>query len=184
MDSIAYEDAMAKTTTAKQELADAMGAFAALTAGIAAYDDFSYQDISLEGLQERQKSLQDTYDALSEIDPADLTDDQAAELEAVTQELAAVTDVLDSPEATDLADKTEAAAIAEDEAEAAAKLVTDEALTQALLDAANKNRVAEYGEDNYVDDQMLDWAKDILGVGPDAYGKIDQIRDATEQTSG
>lgn len=52
--------------------------------------------------------------------------------------------------------------------------ITDEALTEALLSAANPNRVAEYGPENYVDDRTLDWAKDMLGVG-DRCGKIDQV---------
>ena len=52
----------------------------------------------------------------------------------------------------------------------------DEALKRALLDAANKNRVAQYGAENYVNDEVLGWAKEVLGVG-DATGKIDQVRD-------
>jgi hypothetical protein len=48
----------------------------------------------------------------------------------------------------------------------------DEALKVALLDAANDNRVAEHGDD-YIDQEMMDWAKDLLGVG-DAFGKIDE----------
>jgi hypothetical protein len=67
-----------------------------------------------------------------------------------------------------------------DEAELAAETAAvgtdDEALKAALLDAANDNRVAEYGEENYVDQEMMDWAKDLLGVG-DAYGKIDEVRE-------
>ena len=43
---------------------------------------------------------------------------------------------------------------------------------------ANENRVREYGDD-YVDEEMLDWAKQVLGVG-DYDGKIDEIREATE----
>jgi hypothetical protein len=54
----------------------------------------------------------------------------------------------------------------------------DEALRQALLDAANENRVAQYGDD-YINDDVMDWAKDVLGVG-EAVGKIDQVRDALE----
>ena len=49
----------------------------------------------------------------------------------------------------------------------------------ALLDAANKNRVAQYGEDNYVNDDVMNWAKDVLGVG-DAVGKIDEVRDSID----
>ena len=57
--------------------------------------------------------------------------------------------------------------------------VIDEALAEALLAAANENRVNEYGAENYVDDEMLNWAKDLLGVD-DAVGKIDQMREALE----
>ena len=57
----------------------------------------------------------------------------------------------------------------------------DEALEQALLDAANKNRVAQYGDD-YVNDDVMDWTKDVLGVG-DAVGKIDEVEDTLEVDS-
>jgi len=57
----------------------------------------------------------------------------------------------------------------------------DEALKQALLDAANKNRVAQYGDD-YVNDDVMDWAKDVLGVG-DAFGKIDEVQETLEVDS-
>jgi hypothetical protein len=52
----------------------------------------------------------------------------------------------------------------------------DEALRQALVDAANKNRVEQYGDD-YINDDVMEWAKDVLGVG-DRYGTIDQVREA------
>jgi hypothetical protein len=48
-------------------------------------------------------------------------------------------------------------------------------LRQALLEAANENRVAQYG-DNYLDAEVMDWATDVLGVGP-ADGKIDEVRE-------
>jgi hypothetical protein len=54
----------------------------------------------------------------------------------------------------------------------------DVALKQALLDAANENRVAQYGDD-YINDDVLDWSKDVLGVGA-ADGKIDQVRETLE----
>jgi hypothetical protein len=57
----------------------------------------------------------------------------------------------------------------------------DVALRQALLDAANDNRVAQYGDD-YLNDDVMDWSKDVLGVG-DADGKIDQVRDTLEVDS-
>ena len=58
----------------------------------------------------------------------------------------------------------------------------DEALRDALMDAANRNRVAQYGDD-YVNDDVMDWAKDVLGVGDDRFGKIDEVRDTLEVDS-
>ena len=81
--------------------------------------------------------------------------------------------VLDSDEAKALSE-------AEDLADAAAVGTDDEALKQALLDAANKNRVAQYGDD-YVNDDVMDWAKDVLGVGG-AVGKIDQVRESLDDS--
>jgi hypothetical protein len=56
----------------------------------------------------------------------------------------------------------------------------DVALKDALLDAANENRVAQYGEDDYLNDDVMDWSKDVLGVGDDADGKIDEVRETLE----
>ncbi len=53
----------------------------------------------------------------------------------------------------------------------------DEALREALLDAANEDRVEQYG-----DDEIMDWAKDVLGVGDD-FGKIDEVRESLEASS-
>jgi hypothetical protein len=57
----------------------------------------------------------------------------------------------------------------------------DEALKEALLDAANKNRVEQYG-DNYLDGDVMDWAREVLGVG-DAIGKIDEVRESLETSN-
>ena len=64
---------------------------------------------------------------------------------------------------------------AQETVEAGADAVSDEALEAALLAAANRNRVEQYGDD-YIDDEILKWAKNVLGVG-DAEGKIDEISD-------
>ena len=80
-------------------------------------------------------------------------------------EAAALQSVLESPEAQDLAALEEG--------------TDDDALRQALLDGANRNRVAQYGEDDYVNDEMMDWAKALLGVG-DEFGKIDEVRDTLQ----
>jgi hypothetical protein len=165
LNSVAYEDALAAVEQAQADLAKAMEDFTAITGQIVAYDDFSYENISLEDLQSR-------LDTLNAVDPASLSDEDAAALET---EIAAVEAALTSDEAAAVTAATEVAQTAEDKAGQAASLVTDEALTEALLSAANKNRVAEYGADDYVDQEMLDWAKDVLGVG-DAYGKIDEVK--------
>ena len=56
--------------------------------------------------------------------------------------------------------------------------IDDQALREALLDAANQNRVAQYGDD-YLNDDVMDWARDVLGVGDD-FGKIDEVRETLE----
>ncbi len=56
--------------------------------------------------------------------------------------------------------------------------IDDALLEEALLAAANRNRVDQYGED-YIDEDTLGWAKEILGVG-DQYGKIDEVQESLE----
>ena len=90
----------------------------------------------------------------------------------------ALESVLDSSEADALADAEEAFAGAQAIADEAAIGTDDEALRAALLDAANQNRVEQYGDD-YLDDDIMDWARDILGVGED-FGKIDEVRDSLD----
>ncbi len=124
------------------------------TAGI--YDDPSLTD------------LEDRLAALEAIDPAGLT---PAEQDALEAERTALESLLASEEANSLAE-------AEDTAAAAMVGTDDEALRQALMDAANKNRIAQYGED-YVNDDVMNWAKDVLGVGDD-FGKIDEVRETLQ----
>ena len=94
-------------------------------------------------------------------------------------EVDALESLLDSSEAHTLTDAEVAAAAAQAEADEAALGTDDAALKAALLDAANKNRVEQYGDD-YVDDEMMNWAKDVLGVGDD-FGKIDEVRESMER---
>jgi hypothetical protein len=117
-----------------------------------------YDDPSLTDLEDRLADLE-------AVDPASLTPAEQAALEA---ERTALESLLDSEEATNLAQ-------AEDAAEAATVGTDDKALRQALMDAANKNRIAQYGDD-YVNDDVMNWAKDVLGVGED-FGKIDEVRE-------
>ena len=108
-----------------------------------------------------------------------------------TSELAALYTETDDPKTlselqdrlNELSDQT--APLTQDEADEKEALeafldgATDEALKDALLDAANENRVAQYGEEDYVNEDVMDWAKGVLGVG-EAVGKIDEVRDSLE----
>ena len=101
-----------------------------------------------------EPTLTDLEDRLAAIEGQTVDPDLQDELDA---EVDALHQVLDSADAQDLADLTAG--------------TDDEALRTALQDMA-KNRV--------VDDEMLDWAKDVLGVD-DAVGKIDDIRGTLDQ---
>jgi hypothetical protein len=153
--------ASANLDIANEKLDKAQGDFnAALTdADIVAFDDSSIYD-NHPTLGELRTRL----DTLEGIDPSTLSPAQAAALE---QEKTDLSDLLSSGEATALGN-------AEDAVDAASVGTDDDALKAALLDAANKNRVAQYGDD-YVNDDVLNWAKNVLGVG-DAVGKIDEVR--------
>ena len=115
-----------------------------------------YDDPSLQDLQDRLDVLENTTVA-----PEDM--------EAWQAEVDGLKAVLGSEEAKALS-----------EAEMQADIVgtDDEALREALVDAANRNRIAQYGDD-YVNDDVMDWAKDVLGVG-DRVGKIDEVRETLE----
>ena len=137
-----------------EELAAAQDAFdhRLAQADLEAFDDrFNYDDATLSDLHHRLDHLNDYLDTV---------DDPAAE-----EERAALKSFLDTQEAKDLA--------------ALEVGTNDEALRQALLDGANRNRVAQYGEDDYVNDEMMDWAKGVLGVG-DEVGKIDEVRETLQ----
>lgn len=168
MASVDYEKAQAAVADAKASLDDAATAFAAqydaILSGVETYDDYTYDSADLAALNDR-------YDYLASIDQADLETDQ---IDAINGELNALGSLLGTAEAADLEAAQADLTAAQDKAGTLEAEVSDEALTEALLAAANKNRVAEYGVDDYVDTEMLDWAKGILGVG-DEYGKIDEI---------
>ena len=125
-----------------------------------------------------------TYDGSAPVDgtPTALADRKAA-LEALVPadevEAAAIQKELDGLNAAiaatnDLAAAEQALADAQAAAEAAGEGTSEDDLKEALLAAANPNRVAEYGED-YLNDEVMDWAKGVLGVG-DAHGKIDEVK--------
>jgi hypothetical protein len=159
----AFVLASANLDIANEKLADAQAEFDArlAAADIVAFDGAAvYDDPTLDRLEDRLDYL----DGVTPADPA-----EAAELEA---ERDALQSLLDSREAAALE-------AAEDKADLAAVGTDDAALKQALLDAANENRVAQYGEEDYVNDDVMDWAKDVLGVGDD-FGKIDEVRETLE----
>ncbi|MHB1111044.1 MAG: hypothetical protein ACYCZU_12120 [Devosia sp.] len=127
-----------------------------------------YGDLSIADLEARLSNLESR--ALTEAD-ADY-DAWLAEMESLdaaistleaSEELAALNAAKEA-----LEDTTEAVETAEGETD-------DESLKEALLLAANDNRVAEYG-DEYITDEILGWAKGVLGVG-DADGAIDDYVD-------
>jgi hypothetical protein len=154
----AFVLASANLDIANEKLAAAEDAFEAVVedANLQQFDDVPvYDNPTLDGLQARLDDLE------AQNDPA------------LQAEIDALEAVLDTAEADALAD-------AEDKAELAAVGTDDESLRQALLDAANQNRVAQYGEDDYVNDDVMDWAKDVLGVGDD-FGKIDEVRETLDQ---
>ncbi|WP_163264332.1 hypothetical protein [Chelativorans alearense] len=167
--SAEYEIATEDLAALQIELAAAAEAFAALVGGIEPYDGFSYDDLTVEELHDR-------LDALQTIDTTGLTVDEIAILEAERQDLqtALASEELEAFQAAE----AEAIELETDLTELEGA-VTDEALEEALLAGANPNRVEQYGAENYVDQEMLDWAKDLLGVG-DAHGKIDEVRTVLE----
>lgn len=142
-------------------------------------------DSANAGLADAQDAFdQAVVDRLKSFDPTAeaYTDPSVEDLEARLDELDPVADADEIDAINDVLDKEGASlTTAEQKAELAATGTDDAALKEALLDAANRNRVAEYGENNYVNDEVMDWAKDVLGVG-DAVGKIDEVRDSLDET--
>jgi hypothetical protein len=155
------EDAKAAYEGAKAAYLELVNSFS-----LAPYDEDSdaYAEVSVSALEQRLTDLIDL--ELAETD-ADY-DAWQAEIESLEN---AIPILAASEELTDLADAgadLDDATAAVETAEAASD---DDALKEALLLAANDNRVAQYGED-YLTDEILDWAKSVLGVG-DASGAID-----------
>lgn len=173
MASIDTEKAQESLAQALASLGPAQDAFisAVTTAygGVTTYDGFAPVDPDIESLESRLNELQN-------LDLTLLTTEQAG---YVQNEIDAINAALSSEEAGTLSALQDQADNAQERIDLLADQVTDEALAEALLAAANENRVNEYGAENYVDDEMLNWAKDLLGVD-DAVGKIDQMREALE----
>ncbi|PSJ57582.1 hypothetical protein C7I85_21680 [Mesorhizobium soli] len=160
MASANYDLTEAELAKATAALAAADAKFAASVGAIQPHDDFSYTpDLTTADLEARLGDLK-------AIDPSTLDAGAAA---AVAAEIGALNSVLDSAAAVSEAKKQ----VADLEAKQAEQkeAITDEALTAALQSGTNPNRV--------VDQEMVDWAKNVLGVG-EAYGKIDQVREALQ----
>ncbi|TYC63336.1 hypothetical protein FMN50_03080 [Rhodobacterales bacterium] len=170
--SLAYESSAADLVQSEAALAELKAAFDGIIANITPYDDFAYQGLTTETLQDRLADLQDT-------DTSAFTEDEMAAYDA---EVAALGNALESSEFTSLSDADTALQDQKSELEALSASISDEALADALLEMANENRVREYGDD-YVDEPMLEWAKEVLGVG-DYQGTIDEIREATQDPDG
>ena len=168
-DSAEFDIATERLAAAEAELAAAQTGFDARVAssGVVPYDGAIgvYDDPTLAELEARLDHLNSV--------PVAPEDEMAwaAERDALES-------VLASSEADALADAETSFADAETIADEAAVGTDDEALRAALLDAANKNRVQQYGDD-YLDDNVMDWARDVLGVGDD-FGKIDEVRESLE----
>ena len=167
--SAEFDIANEKLAAAEAELAAAQTDFNARLAstGVTPYDGAVgvYDDPTLAELQDR-------LDHLNSVPVA--PEDEIA----WAAERDALESILDSSEADALADAETSFAEAEAVADEAAIGTDDEALRAALLDAANQNRVQQYGDD-YLDDEVMDWARDILGVGDD-FGKIDEVRESLD----
>jgi hypothetical protein len=166
--SLAYEQFSEEFAKTEETLAIAKETFNEILKDIVTYDDFSYGDLASEDLETRLADLEET-------DTSEFTEDQLASIEA---EKLALGEALGSEEFNSFKDAEVALQEQQDEFDTLAESVSDESLTQALIDMANDNRVRQYG-DEYVDEEMLDWAKQVLGVG-DYYGKIDEIRETSE----
>ena len=168
-DSAEFDIATERLAAAEAELAAAQTDFDARVAssGVVPYDGAIgvYDDPTLAELEARLDHLNSV--------PVAPEDEMAwaAERDALES-------VLASSEADALADAETSFADAETIADEAAVGTDDEALRAALLGAANKNRVQQYGDD-YLDDNVMDWARDVLGVGDD-FGKIDEVRESLE----
>ncbi|MHA7773237.1 hypothetical protein [Roseibium sp. M-1] len=159
-----YERVTGGLPRLKEELAAARDTLAGLLDAISAHDGYSYEDPTTEMLQTRLTTLE-------AVEPAALPEAQAGLLETERLTLKAV---LESEEF--LAFKTAETAYSDSE-EILATLegeISDETFSEALIAMADPALLEEYG-DTYVDEAMLAWAKQVLGVG-DHEGKIDEIR--------
>ena len=187
--SVDYENTSEELALAQAELDAAQTAFATEVAGLFASivpyeitpdEVLDYNSADPTALQARKDELTTEMEALAEGDPL---------IEQITAEIGVIDRALGSQAATDLQLASESVTGLETEVETLAQQVTDEQLTAALEAAANKNRLAEYeaSGETYVDEELLNWAKGILGVDTrdpatgevreEVDGKIDEVRE-------
>jgi hypothetical protein len=169
---IEYENAMANAVETQAVFDTAKLDFEVALDEIFETYGVKYDETMLASLQEEQI-------ALSLMDETELTEEQL-------NEMAAIDALLSDSRVTEYMEAEKMLSAANEESADMEALVSDEALTEALLAGANTNRLteaanlsSEEGQQGYVTQEMLDWAKDILGVG-DAYGKIDEISEYQE----
>lgn len=163
----AYVAAGAKLAQAEQTLASAKTALSAAQAaylaeaqsfGLNSYDGNTqaYSDLSLNALAARL----DTLNAALAADP------QNAAISDEIARLGGAIDQLSQSEAyMQLSTVQAEIAGAQDTVQGLQTATSDDALKQALLEAANQNRVAETGAENYLTPDILAWARQTLGVG-------------------
>jgi hypothetical protein len=166
MASAQHELAVEAVTAGELSLAKAQEDFAAAVAAaqITAYDGAvdAYTDPTVNSLSSRLEALKATTE-----------DDPTHEAERLA-EIAAIEGVLAGAEAKSVTDAQTNLDEAQTLADAKAAGTDETALREALLSMANENRVAQYGDD-YLDAELMDWAKGVLGVD-EAFGKIDEVK--------
>ncbi|WP_378951613.1 hypothetical protein [Mesorhizobium sp. ANAO-SY3R2] len=167
LNSAKAELATEAAAAATEKAAQSQAALDAALAGIVTYDGSALMDGTQTALADRKAALE----ALVPADEAEAAAIQK-ELDGLNAAIAATNDLVAVEQ--ELADAQAAA-------EVAGEGTSEDDLKEALLAAANPNRVAEYGDD-YLNDEVMDWAKSVLGVG-DAQGKIDEVKGTLQQRS-
>lgn len=129
---------------------------------------------TLADAQARLTALNSELDALTSLTPDEIAAMTPEEQAALPGRIADLQAEVAAQQAT-VADAEADAAAAEAAAAQAAVGTDDAALEDALREMSNKTPA-----DGTIDPDVLDWAKDVLGVG-DAVGKIDEVRETLEQ---
>lgn len=123
--------------------------------------------------QEQLDALNAELDTLTVLTPEEIAAMTPEEQAALSDQIADLGAEVVTQEAV-VATAEAAAAEAQVNADQAVVGTDDVALEAALLEMSNKTAV-----DGTLDPDVLDWAKDVLGVG-DAVGKIDEVKETLE----